>query len=518
MTRFGAMVLMIVCALGLAVSAVGAQEGGDELIQNGDFEQGLDFWTVEQPCASCWMEVQSDDAPGGNVLAWERTNSGGEGSAIFAHQSLDVEASGYERLVLTLEVRVESHSLPNSGWWSDQQRGSGEYPAKITLSFTDAAGQPFEWSRGFLIMHDGGTVLQNYALVPPGQWVPLEADLLSPAQWVDARGNPLPRPSRLTAVTVGGNGWDFRAAFRHLSLMGEPAQGGETGGGTVPGLTVEEYPIVSATEDTPNHFEFKQRIGEDILAVRWAWREPDPAASLAAINPVIGAWGYQLEAGTGQGGGPVFTLLHQGSPLLTDLTYLSPLAANASGTDFRLVVDSIAQGTLIVMPGTVGKVDTAHYLGIPPVYVGDDLFEVYGDWDRGQFLVQRNGATIYTVTPSGPYVEPPVHSLWSWDGHWVLESEGDVIIDGQSLKQQLGAQEVFGWRLIAGQPFYFFKQADQIAMSYAGQVVEPYRYSEVVHYMCCEPAMFNVGGNTTMVWFYALRDGTWYYVEAGVYG
>jgi len=27
----------------------------------------------------------------------------------------------------------------------------------------------------------------------------------------------------------------------------------------------------------------------------------------------------------------------------------------------------------------------------------------------------------------------------------------------------------------------------------------------------------NVSGNSTMVWFYALRDGTWYYVEAGGY-
>jgi hypothetical protein len=29
--------------------------------------------------------------------------------------------------------------------------------------------------------------------------------------------------------------------------------------------------------------------------------------------------------------------------------------------------------------------------------------------------------------------------------------------------------------------------------------------------------MFNVSGNQSMVWFYALRDGMWMYVEAGVY-
>ncbi len=50
-----------------------------------------------------------------------------------------------------------------------------------------------------------------------------------------------------------------------------------------------------------------------------------------------------------------------------------------------------------------------------------------------------------------------------------------------------------------------------------GQIVEPYRYDDIVHYLCCEPGMFNAAGNDTMVWFYALRDGVWHYVEAGVY-
>jgi len=45
----------------------------------------------------------------------------------------------------------------------------------------------------------------------------------------------------------------------------------------------------------------------------------------------------------------------------------------------------------------------------------------------------------------------------------------------------------------------------------------PYQYDEVVHYDCCEAAAFNVAGNERMVWFHALRDGIWYYVEMGVY-
>jgi hypothetical protein len=162
-------------------------------------------------------------------------------------------------------------------------------------------------------------------------------------------------------------------------------------------------------------------------------------------------------------------------------------------------------------------------VSIAPVYVGDDLIEVSADWNANQFQVLRNGEVIYTYAPGEMFVEPPVHSLWSWDGHWVLEVEGDVIIDGASAKTDPGYDEMFGWQLIAGQPFFFFKKTDFVTqvstfgMSYAGQEIEPYRYQEVIHYRCCEGSMFNISGNGTMVWFYALRDGTWYYVEAGVY-
>ncbi len=129
----------------------------------------------------------------------------------------------------------------------------------------------------------------------------------------------------------------------------------------------------------------------------------------------------------------------------------------------------------------------------------------------------RAGQVVYTVIPDGPFVEPPTKGLWSWDGHWVLELENDIIIDGQSLSAQAGYEAAFGWQLIGGQPFYFFQQGGQIAMSYACTTIEPYRFSEVIHNQCCEGSMFNLSGNAFMVWFYAQKDGMWDYVEAGLY-
>jgi hypothetical protein len=86
------------------------------------------------------------------------------------------------------------------------------------------------------------------------------------------------------------------------------------------------------------------------------------------------------------------------------------------------------------------------------------------------------------------------------------------------LNKSLGYSEIFGWHLVAGQPFYFFAKSGngRIGVSYAGSVM-PYSYEKIPHYQCCEPAAFNPGINEHMVWFYGLKEGMWYYVEMGVY-
>ena len=528
---WGLGVLVLVAALASLGGA--AAQGGDELLVNGNFAQGAAGWSlnIADTCSSCWIDVVGDDSgPERNMLMWQRTNSGNNGSAVWAQQRVDADVSRYGSLWLTVELRVIQHSLPNSGWWSDRHNGNGEYPVQVTLRFTDAAGQPFEWSHGFLVVHDGSTALRNYTLVPADQWTTYSADLFLPAEWTDPRGMALPNAARLMEVVVGGSGWDFSGAIKSISVMGSPSleggaggtggQTGDTGGqtGGPAGFIVEEYPLVSAAEDQPDHYEFRERVTEQILAVRRAWRDPDLMTAVADINEIIGQWGYSLRPFDEiTPGGPKYRLMYQGNPLITDVTYVWPIAVNGDRTDFRLLLDSWSQPTLVVTPDTVGYVDSESFVYIAPVYVGNDLYEVVADWNAQQFHVTRNGQIIYTVTPSGPFVEPPVKALWAWEWHWVLEVAGDVLIDGQSLRQQLGFEEIFEWRLIDGQPFFFFKRDGRYGMSYAGQIVEPYRYDDIVHYQCCEAGMFNAVGNDTMVWFYALRDGIWHYVEAGVY-
>jgi hypothetical protein len=102
--------------------------------------------------------------------------------------------------------------------------------------------------------------------------------------------------------------------------------------------------------------------------------------------------------------------------------------------------------------------------------------------------------------------------LWAWDGHWVLDLEGVVVMDGEILNDKRGYDEMFQWQLLGGKPFYIFRQGKQMGLSHDGQTLL-YRYDDVIHgFLCCDPAVYNIQSSSIGVWFYAQRDGVWYYV------
>jgi hypothetical protein len=159
--------------------------------------------------------------------------------------------------------------------------------------------------------------------------------------------------------------------------------------------------------------------------------------------------------------------------------------------------------------------DLGSGLYIAPVFYGDELLSVRWDFERGQAQVMQGEMQVYAF--AGVYlVDMPVKGLWSWEGHWLLEVDGFLIQDGEVLNESLGFEEIFGWQLLDGKPFYHFRKGPRVGISYGG-VRLPVSYEEVIHYRCCEPAAFNNAGNEDMVWFYGLREGVWYYVEMGRY-
>jgi len=283
------------------------------------------------------------------------------------------------------------------------------------------------------------------------------------------------------------------------------------------GLTIEEYPIVAQEVDSPGHLEYFQRISSQVLERRRAWREPTSEERVAATNQALANFGYRLVAKEKPGWSYPFYDLYQGDKLVHhDLYAIWPISVNSTGDDFALLVEELNSPTFLVRRGLTERWDQGRHEFIPPVFVEDDLVAVETDEQHQQFAMRRGYETLYAFTMPGPRVDNAVKGLWSWMKHWILEVDGQVLVNGQSLNQKLGYDEIFGWRLVNGQPFYFFGKGNHIGVSYDGQVL-PYQYDEVIHYRCCEPGAFNAAGNEAMVWFHALRDGMWYYVEMGVY-
>jgi hypothetical protein len=93
---------------------------------------------------------------------------------------------------------------------------------------------------------------------------------------------------------------------------------------------------------------------------------------------------------------------------------------------------------------------------------------------------------------------------------------GEVIQDGISLNKQHGYQEAFGFQLMKGKSFYFFKKRGRLGISYNGVEI-PLGYTQVPHYWCCSAAALNPRSAKNMVAFFAQRGGVWYYIEIGVF-
>jgi hypothetical protein len=189
----------------------------------------------------------------------------------------------------------------------------------------------------------------------------------------------------------------------------------------------------------------------------------------------------------------------------------------------------------------------------PTISLGGDKLTAIADYtyahrtDKGQEVsipiscsvkVSRNGKVIYTIQPKLSAVDatPNLWGLWAYDNHWVIEVAhvtekeifsnimyhdvfGEIIQDGISLNKLHGYQETFGFQLMKGKPFYFFKKQGWFGISYDHREI-PLGYAQIPHYRCCSASALNPRSAENMVAFFA-RRGTvrpvWHYVEIGVF-
>jgi hypothetical protein len=329
------------------------------------------------------------------------------------------------------------------------------------------------------------------ALLPDGKWeIIVSLDELTPPGRIDAD-----QQNRFKVYWAGGSqvhDWAYYPA-------------------AWAGLTLEEHAVIPAAEDSPmtSGFDFKKRIPDSITEKHAGLRELSPEQVLGDLNQALAPFGYRLEAGS-----QVHQLLRNDERLSEGITHFYPIALNDDGTDFALVFEDPRGNYLLQKDGMV-EWDAARHLFIWPVYVGSDLIAVeQGAEGLETVNVLRSGEVVFTLAVK-PSVANPVQSLQSYNGQWVLETSETVIIDGEDLRNMLEIDEIFNWQVLGDQPFFFFIKDGKVGLTYNGQVL-PVQYEQVIHRQCCEPAVFNPAGNSQMVWFYALKDDIWHYVELGM--
>jgi hypothetical protein len=287
-------------------------------------------------------------------------------------------------------------------------------------------------------------------------------------------------------------------------------------------LAIRESPVAAAEVMGPGRFEYNDLLGDEILARVQNLRTRTAGRSLAQANDALAPFGYRLESRSDPKRNKTSYLVYregEDEPLLADLASIWRVSVNASGTEFVLVAEN-APGArppcMLVRNGQAEAWDPRPNGLLPPAYVGDTLARITATGlTTIIYQVSLGAQPVYTGTAVGIGAYMPLRSFTTWDDHWVLEVDDHLIMDGQDIGQALGYDAAFGFARIGAQSFYFFEQDGLVRISYGDQVL-PNAYETVFHNHCCEAAIHNVEAGPDAVWFHALREGTWYFVEASL--
>lgn len=208
------------------------------------------------------------------------------------------------------------------------------------------------------------------------------------------------------------------------------------------------------------------------------------------------------------------------------LLRLGDLVINQSGTRFFLPVyefdtdrkymiseNGIESDDFSAFYSSLGFVPTHAFMGDDHIYLQYDQDYLVGAGYSLRLQVFRNDDLIftYTVLPPNP-ASGPVRGLYTYQNHWYLEVADVLIRDGVILNDESRISEMFTFHFLNEKPFHFYRQTENIHIAYAGNTL-PIRYQSVIHEpMCCSGGMTNMTLAYNALGFYALRDGSWYYV------
>ena len=174
-------------------------------VQNGDFEDGLNFWTPGSYGAGTHeVNVVPEGIPGFDVDILNE-GSGGAVNWTSAFQALDDDVS--EAACLYISARVKVISQTNIS--SLAQPCEFEFPALLKLHYVDATGHPRFYMYGFYLQATLGFVADSTE-VTASEWYDFTSpNLMTYLPYV---------PDQLVGVEVVGVGWDYHSQFDNVEV------------------------------------------------------------------------------------------------------------------------------------------------------------------------------------------------------------------------------------------------------------------------------------------------------------
>lgn len=281
-------------------------------------------------------------------------------------------------------------------------------------------------------------------------------------------------------------------------------------------IEVTEQAFDGAEGQSPWELDLLSRVDKGLWSRVSEGESPPGYEDLGRINAVLGRFGFAL---TPKGTDPRlinYDLRQHGAVLIPDVVPATRLVPNSLGDDFALFLRTRGQIALLQREGVRQGDWAGEY---PPVFVGRDLVALQVQYPGGHVLpgtpipwsVWREGRTLFRLPVKERGANPRVKRLAAWGDHWVLEVDGDLYIDGSPLAARIGATEVFDWRLVSGYPFYFAEINHRVMPAFGGYWL-PGSYDQVVHYQCCDPALYNPWATHRSVGFWGRRGQRWYFV------
>ena len=219
------------------------------------------------------------------------------------------------------------------------------------------------------------------------------------------------------------------------------------------GLAVSEYPLVEQSADNPTHEGFEGWVQRAIGATR------NDEAQLGTANQLLAPFGYQIGANPNA---PfrAYALFRNGEAVQTNIRHFHLPKLTADQRDFTFEIETITGSRM--------------------------TFNAAGLAESSREPAAQSRVTTGKL------------ALAALPG-----AANSLLMTSDATTYQLN-----------GKPVEFVIENGVSRLRYNGSDL-PFTYDRIITDAQGEAAQFNPGSSAHVLWFYALRDGLWYYVEIG---